>query len=185
MASTTVQNRAGRSPGPPPLRQDGTFYRFEMVHDGGNRRTFGDQPADLLAALVPGYLGLADPVAAARARIQHAVRTQVLVQAAINVEAGEAGCTREQLEVLGGDRTRQPEVTEWSAPVPLVLIDCFYAGITETPVPEPISPAEIWWLRTRTEWDYLRSLARLGVIVLAERSDTGKPTDSIPPTEGS
>ncbi|MEV6028398.1 hypothetical protein [Streptomyces sp. NPDC052036] len=72
--------------------------------------------------------------------------------------------------MLGGDRTRQPELTEWSAPVPLVLVDCFYAPVTGTPVPEPVPPAEIRWLRTRSEWEYLRSLAGLGVIVLAERS---------------
>ncbi|MEV6029097.1 hypothetical protein [Streptomyces sp. NPDC052036] len=141
-----------------------------MVHDGGNRRTFADRPAELLAALIPGYACPADPVAAARDWIRHAVRTQVAVQAAINVEAGEAGCTPQRLEVLGGDRTRQPELTEWSAPVPLVLVDCFYAPVTGTPVPEPVPPAEIRWLRTRSEWEYLRSLAGLGVIVLAERS---------------
>ncbi|MFE1852203.1 hypothetical protein [Streptomyces sp. NPDC059489] len=155
-----------------------------MIHDGGNWRTFADHPAELLAALVPGYPGPDDPVAAARARIQHAVRTQVVVQAAFNVDAGEDGCTPEQLDVLGGDRTRQPEVAEWSAPVPLVLIDCFYAPITGIPVPDPVPPAEIRWLRTRTEWGYLRSLVQLGVIVLAERSDTDEPIGAIPPSEG-
>ncbi|MFJ3639692.1 hypothetical protein ACIPRD_08060 [Streptomyces sp. NPDC090108] len=182
MTSTTRRNRPGRPPGPPPVRQDGTPYRFEMVHDGGTWRTFGDRPAELLAALVPGYPGPDDPVAAARARIRHAVRIQVLVQAAVNTEKGESGCTREQLDVLRGDRTRQPEVDEWSAPVPLVLVDCFYAPTTGIPVPVPVPPGEIWWLRTRTEWDYLRSLARLGLIVLAERSGTGEP--AAPHTEG-
>ncbi|MFF7190252.1 hypothetical protein ACFZAR_34625 [Streptomyces sp. NPDC008222] len=141
-----------------------------MVHDGGNRRAFADRPAGLLAALIPGYAGPAEPVGAARDRIRHAVRTQVVVQAAVNVEAGEAGCTPQQLEVLGGDRTWQPELAEWSAPVPLVLVDCFYVPVTGTPVPEPVPPAEIWWLRTRSEWEYLWSLAGLGVVVLAERS---------------
>jgi hypothetical protein len=150
-----------------------------MVHDGGRRRTFADEPVELMAALVPGYAGPEDPVAAARARIQHAVRTQVVTQAVINVETGDAGCTPEQLDVLYGDRTRQPEPAEWSAPVPLVLVDCFYAPITGTPPPRAVPPAEIRWLRTRTEWDYLRSLSRLGVIVLARRSDP-----DVPPTEG-
>jgi hypothetical protein len=171
MAATTVRCRPGSPPGPPPVRPDSSPYRYEMIHDGGTYRTFADEPVELVAALLPGYPGPDDPVAAATARIRHAVRTQVVTQAVINVEAGDAGCTPEQLDVLHGDRTRQPEVAEWSAPVPLVLIDCFYAPITAAPVPRAVPPAEILWLRTRTEWEYLRSLSRLGVIVLAARTE--------------
>ncbi|WP_198545892.1 type VII secretion system-associated protein [Actinacidiphila yeochonensis] len=165
---------AGWPARPPPLRADGTPYRYEMIHDGGARRTYADEPAALLGALLPGYADLADPVDAARARIGHAVRTQVTTQAAVNVEAGSEGCTPEQWELLNGDRDRQPEPAEWSAPVPLLLVDCFYAPITDVPVPAAVPPGEILWLRTRTEEAYLRSLARLGVIVLAERTPSAE-----------
>jgi hypothetical protein len=158
------------------LREDGTPYRFEMVHASGTFRTYADEPAELVAALIPGYPGERDPVAAAAARIRHAVHVQVVAQAAINVELGTESCTSEQRAVLCGNRSAPPVPTCWTAPVPLVLVDCFYAPITALPRPVAEAPGELLWIRTSTDWDHLRSLADLGVVVLSEhRSATATP----------
>jgi hypothetical protein len=170
MASATIRTGgAGRVTAP--IHTDGTPYRYEMVHGAGTRRTYADDPVDLVAALIPGYAGSRDPVEAARARIVHAAQLQVTVQAAVNVELGTADCSPEEREILSADRAVPPAVAQWSAPVPLVLVDCFYAPVTDLPRPVPLAPGEIRWLRPATDWDHLRSLAELGVIVLAEHTD--------------
>lgn len=166
-----------------PVRPDGTPYRYEMVHAAGARRIYADDPADLLAALIPGYAGARDPVQAARARIVHAAHVQVTLQAAVNVEYGTEGCTPEERDLLCADRAVPPAVAEWTAPVPLVLVDCFYAPVTDLPRPRAVAPGEILWLRPATEWDHLRSLSALGVIVLAEHAaPAGPPALPRPPT---
>lgn len=152
-----------------PLRADGTPYRFEMIHASRTRRSYADEPAELVTALIPGYPGEHDPVAAAVARIRHAVHIQIVAQAAINVELGFEGCTPEQRALLCGDRTVAPTPTRWAAPVPLVLVDCFYAPVSELPRPIAEAPGELRWLRPSTDWDYLRSLADLGVVDLSEQ----------------
>jgi hypothetical protein len=141
-----------------------------MAH-GSGLRTFADTDAELVAALIHGYAETQDAVAAARARIQYAVWVQVTTQAAINVGHGHEGCTPEQLDVLYADRSVQPAVREWSAPVPLILIDCFYAPITEVPAPTEPAPGRILWLRPRTDADLVRSLAGIGVIRLTELTE--------------
>jgi hypothetical protein len=142
-----------------------------MAH-GSGLRTFADTDAELVAALIHGYAEMQDAVAAARARIHYAVWAQVTTQAAINVGRGHEGCTPEQLDVLYADRTVQPAVRDWSAPVPLILVDCFYAPITDVPAPTAVPPGQILWLRPRTDADLLRSLADLGVIRLSEPTGT-------------
>ena len=142
--------------------------RFEMVHAAGSKRGQADEPAELISALIPGYRA-ADPVAAAADRIRHAMHAQVTVQAAINLEFGLGGCSPEQRALLCGDRTVPPTPTRWSAPVPLVLVDCCYAPVGAPPRPLAEAPGTIRWLRPSTELDYLRSLADLGVIGLIER----------------
>ena len=170
MAGTTIRVRPDRGQVTAPAKPNGTSYRYEMVHGGGARRTYADAPADLVGALIPGYADLQDPVELARARILHAVHVQVTTQAAINVSTGTAGCSQQERELLSADRVTPPVLAEWTAPVPLVLLDCFYAPVTEVPRPVAVAPGEILWLRPATDWDHLRSLAGLGVIVLAERT---------------
>ncbi len=170
MASTTVRSRPGADRVTAPTKDDGTAYRYEMVHDGDALRSYADEPAELMAALVPGYADDDDPVVRARARIAHAIRTQVGVQAHINVHLGTEHCTDEERAVLGGDRASRPAPSRWAAPVPLVLVDCFYEPVTDVPKPAAVAPGEILWLRTADDWEYLCSLAGLGVVMLAERA---------------
>jgi len=170
MTSATIRERPGGGPPMAPLHADGTPYRYEMIHGGGARRTYSDDLAELVAALIPGYADIQDPVELVRARIVHAVHVQVTTQASINVRMGTAACSPQEQEVLSGDRAVPPAVTEWKASVPLVLLDCFYAPVTDVPRPVPVAPGEILWLRPATDGDLLHSLARLGVIVLSERS---------------
>ena len=181
MAGTTIRIRPEQGQPVAPTHADGTPYQYEMVHSGGARRTYGDSAADLVAALIPGYADLQDPVELARARIVHAVHVQVTTQASINVGLGTAACSPEEREVLSSDRTTPPVVAQWTAPVPLVLLDCFYAPVTDVPRPIAVAPGEILWLRPATDWDHLRSLAGLGVIMVAERTAAAGPGNPAAP----
>jgi hypothetical protein len=178
MTSTTVQCRPEGPPIAAPMRPDGQPYRFEMIHDGGRRRTYADDFTELAAALIPGYAGLDGELAQAKARIRHAVSVQVATQAAINVKMGTASCTPEEGAVLTADRAVPPAVAQWAAPVPLVLVDSFYAPFTAMSRPVAQTPGRIFWLSPGTESDHLRALAALGVITLSEH----RPAD---PANGS
>jgi hypothetical protein len=175
---TSVDRRAASSPAAVP-GEDTAPYRFEMVHAAGTRRTRADELAELVSALIPGYPA-GDPVAAAAARIGHATHAQVTVQAAINLEFGLGCCSPEQRALLCGGRAVPPAPALWTAPVPLVLVDCFYAPVGFVPRPLAAAPGEILWLRPSTEPDYLRSLAALGVIAFTEyRSDPDPPKQGV------
>ncbi len=175
MSALTIRPRPGVSPIAAPLHADGKPYRYEMVHSAGSLRTYADSPAELVAALIPGYAETTDPVEAAQARIAHAVHVQVTTQAAINVQLGTDGCSPEERALLCADRSRPPTAAQWSAPVPLVLVDCFYSPVTELTRPVPLAPGEILWLRPATDWDHLYSLAGLGIILLAAHSARPEP----------
>ena len=170
MAGTTIRRRPGGGRPTAPTRSDGAPYRYEMLHGGQAKRTYSDDLAELVAALIPGYAEIQDPVELVRARIAHAVHVQVTMQAVINVGMDTAECSPREREVLSGDRAVPPVVAEWRAPVPLILLDCFYAPVTDVPRPVAVAPGEILWLRPATDADLLRSLAGLGVVVLSERS---------------
>ena len=172
------------APAAVPLRADGTPYRFEMIHAAGTRHTYADESAELISALIPGYRGAAaDPVGAAAARIAHATHLQVTVQAAINLEFGLDGCSAGQRALLCGGRSVPPAPALWTAPVPLVLVDCYYAPVGFVPRPLAEAPGEIRWLRPSTELAHLRSLADLGVIALAEHRPAPDP-DPVPTQQG-
>ena len=168
MNPRTVQCRPEGPPAAAPVRPDGRPYRFEMIHDGGWRRTYADDYTELAAALIPGYAGLDGELARVKARIRHAVSVQVATQAEINLTMGTASCTPAEREVLTADRAVPPAVAQWAAPVPLVLVDAFYAPFTATPRPVAQTPGRIFWLSPGTEPDHLRALAALGVITLSE-----------------
>ncbi|MEV7320188.1 hypothetical protein [Streptomyces sp. NPDC093970] len=176
MGRVTVPGSVGPARPTAPLHPDGTPYRYDMLHAGGARRTYADEPAELLAALLGGYAE-EDVHGRTEARIRHAVSTQVLVQAALNVRLGLAACSPHQREALTGDRAVQPVPREpWTAPVPLVLIDCFYAPTTDVPRPTAQRPGEIWWLDPRDEWTYLVGLHELGVVHLSRRDEDPEPS---------
>jgi hypothetical protein len=56
------------------------------------------------------------------------------------------------------------------APVPLVLVAAFYQPVGEHPRPAAVPPGQLRWLDPASEESLLRSLHRVGVVVLARRS---------------
>ncbi len=155
---------------PPPLRSDGSLYRFEMIYGGGGWRAYADSGAELVAVLVPGYAEL-DDGGRQRARIGCAARAQVLAQAELTAAGDLAGCTDAQVRILLSSREVPPAPVSWSAPVPLVLVTSFYVpiGVLPRPVAEP--PGQIVWLDPADEFSLLAGLHEVGMIDLAERSE--------------
>lgn len=168
MASITVRLRPQESAPEAPRRPDGRRYRFELAHSDGRTRTYGDEPAELLAALLPGY---ADPDRDAGARtaqrVEHAVRIQTRTQAALNIEYGFGGCAEDKRDILLADRSVPPEVVLWAALVPLVLVDAHYAPCADRRRPAAEAPGVLIWLRPSDEWQYLVSLAEIGAVMLS------------------
>jgi hypothetical protein len=160
------QTPAGANP-VAPRRPDGTLYRFELIDPDGRWRAYADGAGPLLAELVRGY-ATAPPERQRRARLDLAIQTQVLTQAGLLAERGTDGCTAEEQAVLEGDRDTPPEVDTWSAPVPLLLVENFYRPTGVLPRPRAEGTGEIVWIDARDEEALLRSLHRLGRLVLAE-----------------
>lgn len=159
-----------------PVKDDGSPYRFEMLFNGLVDRAYADTAEDLLACMIPRYTTM-NPGERLAARLQHATRTQVTVQADINWNHRNlVGCTPEEQVVLSSSRATPPEVREWSSEVPIVLIDVYYQPIGT--LPHPISavadvkdPPNIFWLRVEDEYEYLVSLGTVGFIDLHAHSD--------------
>jgi len=154
-----------------PTRPDGSFYRYEMICDGGWTRVYDDSAVNLLTHLIPGYTRYNDEQRLA-ARIRHAVDCQVRLQARLNVFFAASPRDPMEQHVLYGHRNTPPEVREWKSPIPLVLVDAFYAPYTEMPTPysaiaDVAMPPNLWWLRAaESELEYLRSLHETSVIDL-------------------
>ncbi|MFF4344728.1 hypothetical protein ACFY00_33010 [Kitasatospora sp. NPDC001540] len=155
-------------PPAPPLKDDQSFYLFEMIYDGGSWRAYADTPDELLDALIPGYTTQASPRERAADRIRLALRLQVQLQALLDTASELAQCTDEQRAVLLSSRETPPTVRVWDAPVPLVLVSTFYRP--EGRLPRPTGPAgALVWIDPGDAWSLLRSLHGAGVIVLNAR----------------
>jgi hypothetical protein len=154
-----------------PTRPDGSYYRYEMICDGGWSRLYDDSAVNLLTYLIPGYTRFNDEQRLA-ARIRHSIDCQVALQARLNVFFAASPRNAEEQHLLYGPRHVQPSVTEWNCEVPLILIDAFYSPYAD--VPRTISglgdvalPPNLWWLRpAEGELEYLRSLHETSVIDL-------------------
>lgn len=156
-----------------PTRPDGTFYRYEMVTDGGWSRYYDDDSAALVGFLISGYAALTDPTDRLAARIQHAVDLQVRLQARLNVFFADYPRTDEEQRILTAPRSTPPRVEDWTSDIPLVLVDAFYSPHGQLPLPDapqPLlddAPPTIWWLRPAgSDLDYLRSLHAASLIDL-------------------
>lgn len=167
----------GDAPAVAPTRPDGALYRFEMLFDASTRRVYADSLTELLAALIHDYLQLADdPQAAARARLQYAVRTQVRLQATIAAACDLSTLTDQERELLLGSRHQPPQLSAWSAPIPLVLVETYYQpyGPLPRPTPTPRDPSHLQpnliWINPIDEAELLTSLHAAGQITLAERN---------------
>jgi hypothetical protein len=158
MTITRIPNpRQGARLPAPPARPDGQPYPFEMIYADGSWRAYADTPAELLALLIEGYTDLEDDEARLRERIRYAVDVSVPLQAGAAAEGDVGSCTEEQRDVLLGTRDVPPAVTEWSAPVPLVLVTSYYAP--EGPQPRPVEAGgDITWLDPQTDESLLTSL---------------------------
>ena len=157
MTTTTIPNpRAGSRVPTPPAREDGRPYPFEMIYADGSWRAYADTLEELLALLIEGYSDL-DDEARLRERIRYAVDVSVPLQASAAAEGDVGSCTEEQRTVLLGTRDVPPAVTEWSAPVPLVLVTSYYAP--DGPQPRPAEAGgDITWLDPLTDESLLTSL---------------------------
>ncbi|MET9339125.1 hypothetical protein [Nonomuraea sp. NPDC003804] len=147
--SVRVRNTsAAEAPPPPPVRADGTPYTYEVID--GWWRFYGDEPAELIAELIPGYSGtLAD-------RERYALAAAARLQAGLAAEGRFDDCTDTEQAVLLADRARPPHVGHWSAAVPLVLVT------TRCPAPRPIG--EIVWIDPTDDLSLLSSLGQAGLV---------------------
>lgn len=155
-----------------PMRPDGTPYRFEMLFNGFAERAYADTAEELLAFLIRGYDRMPKGQRLA-ARLHFAARSQVTVQSYINADSDLSGVSPEEWVILNSTRATPPEVGEWAAEVPLVLIDVFYQPLGNLPRPTSAiadveEPPNIFWLAPTDEYEFLISLHRVGVIALHE-----------------
>jgi hypothetical protein len=173
MAVLTRNPREGVAP-EIPQRPEGGLYRFELIFDNGGYRAYADTVTELCEQLIEGYSELDDDVMQAAARIQHAVRAQVLLQAAIVAEADLSSCSPEEQEVLFGSRHVPPVLEVWEADVALVLVDTYYEPLGRLPRPEGRprgggpEGSNLIWIRPADEAELLESLADAGVVVVSE-----------------
>jgi hypothetical protein len=155
---------------PPPIRKpDGTRYRFELTEPGDRWRAYADDPADLVAELVPRY---AERSGADRAEVRRAVarRLRAVLQRQLLAFSDAREHTPAQLRALRG--TADPAaITGWTAGTPLVLVEGAYAPAGPLPRPVAAPAAEILWIDPATDESLLRSLHYLGALVLEELVD--------------
>jgi hypothetical protein len=176
MVVTVVRNSRGWAQGTPPLREDGTLYPYEMIHDQGKWRAYADTPGELLDALIPGYTTL-DAGDQAAARLSYAVRSQVTLQAEAAARFDLSDLSDADVAVLLGARDMPPAPAAWTGPVPLVLVTAFYAPIGDLPAPQARADHLIW-LDPSSPETLLRSLhladaIRLHVAPASAGTDTG------------
>jgi hypothetical protein len=182
-----VRNPSSAQPPPAaPAGADGRPYRFEMIHAGGNRRGYADDPAELVAMLIPeyaeygehpehgehvalperpDYIELATDAERAVARVRLVLDMQVRLQAQLAAGRALDACTEAERAVLLGPRHEPPAPSRWEAPVPLVLISTFYEPTG--PLPRPSGPAALQvWLDPADDWTLLTSLHTAGLITV-------------------
>ncbi|MHB8246850.1 MAG: hypothetical protein ACYDGN_16175 [Acidimicrobiales bacterium] len=167
-----IQNTVGKTPPAPPTRDDGSLYAFEMIFDDGKLRAYGDTAAELLEHLIEDY-DHSDEASAGQARVRHAVGVQVSTQPYLTFTdaAALANLSDAEWAVLNGSRVEQPAIDRWDAPIDLILIDLWYQPFGSLAVPvdgEAGGRKRIHWLCTVDELGYLKSLAEVGYINLAE-----------------
>lgn len=154
-----------------PTRPDGSYYRYEMVCEGGRTRLYDDSIVGLLTHLIPGYTALNDQQRLT-ARTRHAVDLQVRIQAQLNTFFAAYPRTDAENAILFAPRHQPPQTDLWSCAVPLVLVDTFYAPYADLPTPtselaDTDDAPNVWWLRPAAgDMEYLRSLHLASVIDL-------------------
>lgn len=165
----------GEPEAPSPLNPEGEPYLYCMYFNGDTLAAFSDSATELCGLLIEGYLDIpeADLAEQAIQRTLFAVGAQVRAQANIMAEADYDLATPEELEVLLGSRDTPPEVEVWTCPIPLVLVEAFYAPFAGRPRPigQPrgggANDSNIIWLPFSDELEFLTGLHEVGEIQLA------------------
>jgi hypothetical protein len=159
-----------------PTRPDGSYYRYEMLCDGGWTRLYDDSVTALIAYLIPGY-ETQDEQQRLTSRVRHAVDMQVRMQAQLGVLFSASERTADEERILTAPRHIAPVVDQWTSDIPLVLVDIFYQPYTDTPRPssgmfDVNSADNMWWLRpAEGDLEYLRSLHEASLIDLNVMKD--------------
>lgn len=147
---------------PVPTKESGEYYKFELIDSSAWARVYSDNINELFEYLIPNYSGKYVE------RLNHAISTQVQIQAQLLSFYLDADVTDEEYEVLVGPRHQQPTMQTWTSQVPLVLIDSFYQPYTTIPAPVGNfieKDDNILWIQVGgSELAYLKSLDYLGVI---------------------
>ena len=170
--ATSLNPRKGSRLPAPPDGPDGQPYPFEMIYAGGTWRAYAGTTGELLGLLIDGYADLEDDDARLRERVRYAVDVSVPLQAEAAAEGDVGACTAEQRAILLGGRDVPPAVTEWSGPVPLVLVTSFYAPDGPQLRPEPAG-GDITWLDPATDESLLTSLHNARWISVAAHMSLG------------
>jgi len=166
MPAIRVRTRRGTTP-TPSRRPDGTLYRYELIDPDDRWRVYADEPADLVAELIPGYVEAAATDRAV-ARESMAQRLRAAFQAELLAATGADELTEQQRLAFDGAAT-----TTWTGSTPLVLVEGAYAPAGPLPRPVAEPPAQILWIDPSEDGALLRSLHYLGILVLAERVPDG------------
>lgn len=158
-----------------PVKADGSRYRYEMIFEQGRTRAYADTAADLLDVFIDGYSDL-DEGERLKARIEYATGLLAPMQATILHGSDQSDLSEEDRAVILQPRHEPVVVGEWSATVPLVLLDVHYVPFSDIPAPvstfgDVANPSNLMWLRPSDEYEFLMSLHRIGIINIGENPD--------------
>jgi hypothetical protein len=148
-----------------------TAPRFQMALNGGDH--FADTLTELVAIVVPGYL-TGDIERSTVERYLFGRSVAAAMQAGFNVQAAEHGMlgelTQRQLDLVFADKAIpvvSDGVTPVDCPVPLVVLDVDYAPYGS--MPKPVGDC-IVWAEVADEAGFVETLAKFGIIRIAERA---------------
>lgn len=135
-------------------RDHGEVCRFAVRRPGNHKVTYTVTLAEALGSCMPdGYANL--PAADRRAaRRGHAVQIAHSVQASLT-----SASTMNDAHELGARKSKALSLASWAGPVPLVLVDSFYAPFTDVPAPTGL----VLWVRAEDEWQFAQSLTDLAL----------------------
>ncbi|MGV8847030.1 hypothetical protein [Tessaracoccus sp.] len=152
---------------PAPVDPNGAPWAYEMVHAGGQRRSYANTPLDLVTVLVPGYDTLTN-VDQWDARLTIAVHAQTRVQASLCTGDRFTALPQSARDVLTASLKDPPTVPTWDHPIPLVLIKNLYqpAGPFLGPQPAGGMPPNVAWIDISDDLALLDSLDLIGFLLL-------------------
>lgn len=162
-----------------PTRSDGSSFDLLIVPNFATERGRVGQAADsctaLMGLLVDGYEAM-DFEDAVFARYSLARTLATSAQASYIVQAEDNGdmaaLTPAEIDTVFADKDRpftaDTGAPEWTAAVPLVLIDVDYVPFTDRPAPT----GRIVWIRCAEERSMLLSLDEIGMIHFLQRTQS-------------